>query len=89
MDQPEIVAALRSRPKPAAPAHSASRDWPISRAVRAATKPPIIGLIKRDVPDTPIIITATIADVEALAEAGADIIAFDATLRDRPDASPA
>jgi putative N-acetylmannosamine-6-phosphate epimerase len=56
------------------------------RAVRAATDLPIIGLVKRIDPTTPIIITPTRADVAALAEAGADIVAFDATARDRPEA---
>jgi N-acetylmannosamine-6-phosphate 2-epimerase / N-acetylmannosamine kinase len=45
---------------------------------------PIIGLIKRDVPDSSVRITPLLEDVRALAEAGADIIAFDATDRDRP-----
>lgn len=54
------------------------------RAVRAATDKPIIGLVKRDLEDFPIRITPWIEDVDALAEAGADIIAYDATLRARP-----
>ena len=53
-------------------------------ATRKATDAPIIGLIKRDLDDSPVRITPFIADVEALAEAGADIIAFDATDRTRP-----
>ena len=53
-------------------------------AVRAATDAPIIGLIKRDLDDSPVRITPFAADVDALAEAGADIIAFDATDRIRP-----
>ncbi len=51
------------------------------RAVRAATDAPIIGLVKRIDPATPVIITATERDVADLAAAGADVIAFDATLR--------
>lgn len=53
-------------------------------AVRAATNAPIIGLIKRDFPGTTVRISATIEDVDALANAGADIIAFDATAYPRP-----
>ncbi|WP_026784929.1 putative N-acetylmannosamine-6-phosphate 2-epimerase [Pleomorphomonas koreensis] len=56
------------------------------RAVRAATDAPIIGLIKRDLDDSPVRITPFLDDVRALAEAGADIIAFDATDRARPAA---
>lgn len=53
-------------------------------AVRAATRDPIIGLIKRDFPGTTVRISATLADIDALAAAGADIIAFDATAYPRP-----
>jgi len=58
-------------------------------AVVAACELPIIGLIKRDFPDFPIRITALLEDVEALADAGATIIAVDATLRPRPVPVPA
>ena len=53
-------------------------------AVRAATASQIIGLIKRDLDDSPVRITPWIEDVDALAKAGADIIAYDATQRIRP-----
>lgn len=53
-------------------------------AVRAATDRPIVGLVKRDLPDSPVRITPWIEDVDALAKAGADIIAYDATGRERP-----
>jgi N-acetylmannosamine-6-phosphate 2-epimerase / N-acetylmannosamine kinase len=53
-------------------------------AVRAATIAPIIGLIKRDLDTSPVRITPFAEDVQALAKAGADIIAFDATDRLRP-----
>jgi len=56
-------------------------------AVAAACSLPIIGLVKRDLTDTPIRITPWIEDVEALAAAGAAIIAFDATERARPVAA--
>ena len=53
-------------------------------AVAAACSLPIIGLVKRDLPDTPVRITPWIEDIDALSEAGAAIIAFDATDRVRP-----
>ena len=53
-------------------------------AVRAATDAPIVGLVKRDLDDSPVRITPFLEDVKALADAGADIIAFDATDRVRP-----
>ena len=53
-------------------------------AVRTATDKPIVGLVKRDLDDTPVRITPWLEDVDALAAAGADIIAYDATQRVRP-----
>ena len=53
-------------------------------AVRAAAGAPIIGLIKRDLDDSPVRITPFLDDVTALVNAGADVIAFDATDRRRP-----
>ncbi|RUX78412.1 ROK family protein [Mesorhizobium sp. M7A.F.Ca.US.006.04.2.1] len=57
---------------------------PYVAAARLAVREPIIGIVKRDLTDSPVRITPYLADVEALAEAGADIIAFDATDRVRP-----
>lgn len=53
-------------------------------AVRAVVELPLIGIIKRDLPDFPVRITPWLADVTALAAAGADVIAVDATQRARP-----
>ena len=53
-------------------------------AVVQACDLPVIGLIKRDFSEYPVRITALLEDVEALADAGAPIIAFDATDRKRP-----
>ncbi|MDG5471504.1 N-acetylmannosamine-6-phosphate 2-epimerase [Jeotgalibacillus sp. ET6] len=46
---------------------------------------PVIGLIKREYPDSPVYITPTFSEVEALVQSGADMIALDATKRVRPD----
>jgi N-acylglucosamine-6-phosphate 2-epimerase len=57
--------------------------------VRRHTEVPIIGLSKLEIPESErldrVYITGTFADAEALAAAGADIIAIDATGRPRPD----
>jgi N-acylglucosamine-6-phosphate 2-epimerase len=45
---------------------------------------PVIGLFKRNYPDSNIYITPTLTEVAAIAEAGADLIAMDATMRSRP-----
>ena len=57
---------------------------PYLMAVRSTTTAPIVGIIKRDLQDSPVRITPFIEDAVALAEAGADIVAFDATDRVRP-----
>ena len=54
-------------------------------AMRKSTQTPLIGLVKRDLQSSPVRITPLMTDVEALIEAGADIIAFDATDRPRPE----
>lgn len=46
---------------------------------------PIIGLWKRQIPGYEVYITPRFEDAAAIAEAGADIIAIDATERDRPN----
>lgn len=53
-------------------------------AVRAAVGLPIIGIVKRAYPGFDPYITVTEREVEEAGAAGADIIAFDATLRPRP-----
>jgi len=54
-------------------------------AVSSQVNIPIIGIVKRDFTDSPVRITPFRSDVDALANAGATIIAFDATDRIRPE----
>lgn len=54
------------------------------RAVRAALDLPIIGLRKVTSPGFPVYITPTLEDARAVVEAGADLVAVDATARPRP-----
>jgi len=53
------------------------------RAVREAVRLPIIGIRKVWTPDVPVYITPTFGDAAAVAAAGADLIALDATGRPR------
>lgn len=53
-------------------------------AVRPIARLPIVGLIKHEVAGSDVFITPTPEDVAAVAEAGADVVAFDATDRPRP-----
>ncbi|MEP0910785.1 N-acetylmannosamine-6-phosphate 2-epimerase [Leptolyngbya sp. GB1-A1] len=54
------------------------------KAVRQRVTVPIIGLWKRQIPGYEVYITPLFEQAQAVATAGADIIAIDATLRDRP-----
>ena len=54
-------------------------------AVRKVVHIPVIGCLKRRVPESPVYITPTFDDAVAVARAGADLVALDATLRPRPN----
>lgn len=54
------------------------------QAIKMAVDLPVIGLLKRDVPGFEVFITPTLEDVWAVYKAGADIVALDATMRERP-----
>lgn len=54
-------------------------------AIRAATDLPLIGLSKVDVPSFDVYITPTLDDAQIVSQAGADIIALDATARPHPE----
>ena len=54
-------------------------------AIRAAVALPIIGLYKVMMPGYDVYITPTLASAQAVAAAGADVIAVDATRRPRPE----
>lgn len=53
------------------------------RAIKRETNLPVIGLIKRRLPDTEVFITPTLEEVDALVDAGADVVAMDCTMRPR------
>jgi putative N-acetylmannosamine-6-phosphate epimerase len=84
MDRPEIVAAFALAALAGGAAGLRIEGVANVTAVRSVTDAPIIGIIKRDLEDSPVRITPYLDDVDALADAGADIIAVDATGRPRP-----
>jgi N-acylglucosamine-6-phosphate 2-epimerase len=53
-------------------------------AIRTAVNLPLIGLIKEDIPGFDVRITPTLEHAARIAQAGADVIAIDATRRSRP-----
>lgn len=85
LDTTEFVVAMAKAAEmagaPALRIESAERVAAVAKAVSI----PIIGIVKRDLPDSPVRITPFVDDVKALEAAGAAIIAFDATNRVRPE----
>lgn len=84
MDKPEIVAAMAQASIIGGAAGLRIEGVENLKATRPTVNVPIIGIVKRDLPDSPVRITPFLNDIEDLANAGADIIAVDGTLRPRP-----
>lgn len=84
MDSPTIIAAMAQASIAGGAVAVRIEGVENVRAARTKVTAPIIGIVKRDLTDSPVRITPYLDDVRALAEAGADIIAIDATSRRRP-----
>jgi len=85
MDNPAIVAAMAQAVVAGGAVGLRIEGVENLRAVRKVVDVPIIGIVKTDLPDSPVRITVSVADALALADAGADIIAYDGTDRFRPE----
>lgn len=57
---------------------------PDIRAIRQTVDLPVIGIIKKDYPDSEVYITPTFAEAKALIDEGVEVIALDGTRRPRP-----
>jgi putative N-acetylmannosamine-6-phosphate epimerase/GNAT superfamily N-acetyltransferase len=85
LNQPAIIAAI-AESVVAQNAVAVRIDTPERvTAVRERISAPILGIWKQPISGSEIYITPTFAHACALATAGADLIAIDATLRDRPE----
>ncbi len=85
MNSPAIMAAL-ARAAILGGAIGIRADAPADiAAIRAVVRVPIIGIYKFDLPGFQVRITPTIDCAIQIANAGADVIALDATQRPRPD----
>lgn len=84
LDRPPLVAALAQATLAGGAVGLRIESLADLEATRAAVSVPVIGLVKREVPGSLVYITPELSDVQALAEQGADIVAFDATQRPRP-----
>ncbi len=85
MDRDDMVLALALASQ--AGGAAALRIEGARRAALVASQAsiPVIGIVKTDLPDSPVRITPRVADVMALADAGVWMIATDATQRPRPE----
>lgn len=85
MDDPQIVASMARSAIDGGAVGVRIEGVDNVHAVRALVDKPIIGLVKEDLPDTPVRITPHAKHVTELIEAGADIVAMDFTSRKHPD----
>lgn len=84
MDSPEIVAAMAAACVAGGAVGLRIEGIENLKAVRKVVNVPIVGIVKRDLADSPVRITPFLQDIDDLYHAGADIIAFDGTDRIRP-----
>ncbi len=85
MHQPEVIAAMAEAAANQG-AVGIRLDTPAHvKAVRQKISLPIIGLWKQQIPGFEVYITPQFSHAVAIAQAGADIIAIDATVRSRPN----
>jgi N-acylglucosamine-6-phosphate 2-epimerase len=87
LDDPFVVAAMARAAQESGAVAVRIAGVSNLHAVRARVAVPIIGLIKRKYAGFEPYITPTLAEVRAAIAAAADIVAFDATERARPDGS--
>lgn len=85
MDRPEIVAAMAEACVIGGAVGLRIEGVDNLGAARRLSGVPIIGLVKTDLPYSPVRITVSRRDVAQLRDAGADIIAYDGTSRPRKD----
>lgn len=82
---PEYVALFARTAEMGGAVGIRARETNNVRAIRKAVMLPLIGLTKASFPDGRVLITPSEADVGELLEAGADMVAVDATNRRRPN----
>lgn len=82
---PEVMAAMAKAAEVGGAAGIRANGPADISAIRAVTGLPIIGILKKEYPDSEVYITPTLEDARIVAAAGADILAMDCTDRPRPD----
>ncbi|HEY6486901.1 MAG TPA: N-acetylmannosamine-6-phosphate 2-epimerase [Candidatus Cybelea sp.] len=87
IDDPQIIAAMARASQDGGSRAVRIEGEANLRAVRRRVALPMIGLIKREYPGFEPYITPSLAEVAAVIGSDAEIVAFDATARRRPDGS--
>jgi N-acylglucosamine-6-phosphate 2-epimerase len=85
LDDPRVIAAMAQAAQEGGAVGVRVAGVEHLRAARARVALPVIGLIKREYPGFEPYITPTLDEVRAVITAGAEVVAFDATGRRRPD----
>lgn len=85
LDSPVVIAAMAAASDRAGAVAVRINGPDNVRAVRAAVRIPIIGIYKRRRPGQEVYITPSFEDAQAVREAGADLVALDATFRAQND----
>jgi N-acylglucosamine-6-phosphate 2-epimerase len=84
LDDPHVLSAMARAAQENGAAGVRIQGVRNIRAVRRRVQVPIVGLIKREYQHFEPYITPTLREVREVLEAGADVVAFDATIRPRP-----
>jgi N-acylglucosamine-6-phosphate 2-epimerase len=87
LDDPHVIAAMARAAQDGGAVAVRVAGGEHLRAVRQCVVLPMIGLIKREYVGFEPYITPTLEEVQAVIATGAEIVAFDATSRRRPDGS--
>ena len=87
LDDPHVIAAMSRAAEESGAVAVRIEGVQNLAAVRPRVEVPIVGLVKREYDGYAPYITPTMAEVRDVIAAGAEIVAFDATPRGRPDGS--
>lgn len=82
---PKFMAAMAVAAQAGGAVGLRANGGPDIEAIKRVTTLPVIGIVKRDYPGSPVYITPTMVEVDEIVEAGADMLATDATRLARPD----
>ena len=84
MDKPSIILALAKASIKGGAKGLRIEGYKNLKLIKSKLKVPVIGIKKHITKKYPIIITPFLSDIDKIANLGAEIIAFDATFRERP-----